>query len=204
MFSVTILTVINCTYQLTTLTRSCYNIFIGCTFELKYLLTMIHLKHINAITPQALQQLANDADIAKNVRDMFPHPYSIDDARQFISLVNDGVVKHVFVIFSDDTFVGLIGVIPQHDVHRRNGEIGYWLGKPYWGKGYATEAVKQLTNWAFNTLGLHRVYAGVFETNKASMRVLEKAGYKLEAVLKSTIIKNEVVMDEYLYSMLKE
>ena len=164
---------------------------------------MIQLKQIESITPEALQQLANDADIAKNLRDVFPHPYSLEDARQFISLVKDGIVKHVFVIFSDDTFVGLIGIIPQHDVHRFNGEIGYWLGKPFWGKGYATEAVKQATDFAFNTLGLHRVYAGIFETNKASMRVLDKAGYRLEAVFTSSIIKNGVLMDEYVYSILK-
>lgn len=85
-----------------------------------------------------------------------------------------------------------------------NADIGYWIGESYWGKGYGTEAVRLLVRYAFDELKLIRVYASVFESNRASMRVLEKSGFHLEVIIKSGIIKNDVVMDEYVYSILSD
>jgi ribosomal-protein-alanine N-acetyltransferase len=164
---------------------------------------MIRLVDIGKVSPQELQLLANDVEISKNLRDIFPHPYTLDDAKEFIRLNKEGIITNSFAIFSDDIFIGMGGIVSKNDIHRLNGEIGYWLGQKYWGKGYATEAVKLITDYAFEKLKLHRVYAGIFETNKASMKVLEKAGYKLEAVIKSSVVKNNVIMDEYLWSKLK-
>ncbi|WP_247237975.1 GNAT family N-acetyltransferase [Telluribacter sp. SYSU D00476] len=161
------------------------------------------MKDIRFVSEKALQELANDPDIAKNLRDVFPHPYTISHAREFLDLVERGVVKYVFALFHGEDFIGIGSITPQDDIYRNNGEIGYWLGRPYWGKGYGTTAVRLLTNYAFHELHLQRVYAGVFEGNKASMRVLEKAGYHLEAIIKSSITKGGQVIDEYLYSLIK-
>lgn len=155
------------------------------------------------ITAPKLQQLANDNDIAKNLRDVFPHPYTLDNAVEFLKLNEQGIIQHTFAILNADTFIGVGSIVPQKDVHRLNGEIGYWIGKPYWGKGFATQAVIQLTRYAFNELHLSRVYAGVFESNPASMRVLEKAGYTLEAVIHSSIVKAGTIQNEHLYSIRK-
>jgi ribosomal-protein-alanine N-acetyltransferase len=163
---------------------------------------MVLLKNFDAVSPGGLQQLANNASIAQNLRDVFPHPYTLDDARFFLSLVEQQKVRHTFAIYNEETFVGVGSIVPQDDIYRHSAEIGYWLGEPFWGKGYATEAVNLLTQYAFNELQLVRVYAGVFAGNVASMKVLEKADYRLEAVLQSSVIKHGKLLDQHLYSIL--
>jgi ribosomal-protein-alanine N-acetyltransferase len=163
---------------------------------------MVNLRNFNAVSPAALQQLANNPSIARNLRDVFPHPYTIADARFFLELVEHNKVGHVFAIYDRETFVGVGSIVPQADVYRHSAEIGYWLGEPFWNKGYATETVKLLTQYAFEQLNLVRVYAGVFAGNIASMKVLEKAGYQLEAVLQSSVTKYGKLLDQHLYSIL--
>jgi ribosomal-protein-alanine N-acetyltransferase len=164
---------------------------------------MLNLKPVQSIPLAELQKLANNNKIARNLKDVFPHPYTMQDAVDFLRLVEQNRLGHVFGIFDDETFTGIGSIVPKEDIYRINGETGYWIGEPFWGKGIATKAVKLLTVYAFQELGLARVYAGVFEHNTASMKVLEKAGYTLEAIIKSSIIKNGRIMDEYLYSILK-
>ncbi|WP_374165348.1 GNAT family N-acetyltransferase [Arcticibacter sp. MXS-1] len=163
---------------------------------------MVRLNSILSVDPESLQQLANNKNIAQNLMDVFPHPYTLDHARSFLERAAKGMAGHVFGIFDDATFVGVGSVIPKEDVYRLNAEIGYWLGEPYWGKGYGTEAVKLLTQYGFETLQLIRMYAGVFAGNTPSMRVLERAGFRQEAILRSAVIKNGKVLDQYLYSKL--
>lgn len=163
---------------------------------------MVTLKDIQVANTAEIQQLANNPLIAQNLKDVFPHPYGLANAEEFLNLAKQGVLGHVFGIFVNDTFIGVCRAVPQSDIYRNNAEIGYWIGEPYWGKGYATETVQLLTAFAFNELQVLRIFAGVFGSNKASMRVLEKAGYTLEAVLKSAIVKNGVILDEHLYGLL--
>lgn len=163
---------------------------------------MVTLRNFNAVLPDDLQKLADNPSIAQNLRDVFPHPYTIEDARFYLELVSQHKVGHTFAIYNDDTFVGIGSIVPQDDVYRHSAEIGYWLGEPFWNKGYATAAVKLLTQHAFDQLNLVRVYAGVFAGNTASMKVLEKAGYRLEAVLRSSVIKQGQLLDQHLYSIL--
>jgi ribosomal-protein-alanine N-acetyltransferase len=165
---------------------------------------MIFLKDPGLIPVTELQRLADNNAIAKNLRDVFPHPYSMDDAHQFITFARNGVFGHTFGIFDEQTFIGAGSIVPQHDIHKNNGEIGYWIGEEYWGRGFAGRAVELLTTYAFNELKLLRIFAGVFATNVASMKVLEKSGYTLEAVLKSSIVKNGEILDECIYSILKQ
>jgi RimJ/RimL family protein N-acetyltransferase len=100
--------------------------------------------------------------------------------------------------------VGAIGVRPGEDVNRLSAEIGYWLGEEYWNRGIVTEAVLAVTNYAFATLGLVRLYADVFEWNAASMRVLEKAGFQKEGVLRKSAMKDHQLVDQVVYAMVKE
>ena len=162
---------------------------------------MVNLKNIAKAKPEEIAALANNRAIAANLWDFFPYPYTLDDAISFQEMASRGLLGHVFGIFDKDPFVGVCSIIPKQDVYRINAEIGYWVGEPHWGKGYATDAIKQLVRFAFDELHLLRLYACVFEHNKASMRVLEKAGFEQEAVIKSSIIKNNKVCSECLYSL---
>ena len=165
---------------------------------------MIRLQNINLTTPEDIQQLANNHAIAVNLRDIFPHPYTVEDAVAFIDLAATGALRKVFGIYKDDTFVGCCSLIPGQDVYRINAEIGYWIGEPYWGKGYATEAVRLLIKFAFEELDLLRIYAKIYEYNIGSMKVLGKTGFEKEAIIKSSVIKEGQIVDEHLYSIRKK
>lgn len=165
---------------------------------------MIRLQDTTQTTPEEIQRLANNHAIAINLRDAFPYPYTIEDAATFLELAANGALGKVYGVYDGDIFVGCCSLIPQQDIYRLNAEIGYWIGEPYWGKGYATEVVKLLLNVAFEELNLSRVYAHIFEFNKGSMRVLEKAGFHKEAIIKSSIIKEGKIFDEHLYSIRKD
>lgn len=165
---------------------------------------MIQLRNVNTATPEEIQKLANNHAIAVNLRDAFPYPYTVEDAVTYLELAANGVLGHVFGIYDNDTFVGCCSLIPQNDVYRINAEIGYWIGEPYWGRGYATDAVRQCLKFAFEELNLLRVYANICEYNIGSMKVLEKVGFEKEAIIKSSIMKEGKIFDEYLYSIRKQ
>jgi len=151
----------------------------------------------------SLVRHANNRNIWLNVRDAFPFPYLPSDAKSWIRLAATDALNHVFAIDVDGFAVGAIGVRPGEDVHRLSAEIGYWLGEEYWNRGIATEAVKSVTQYAFDSLGMARVHAEVFEWNLASMRVLEKAGYAFEARLARSVIKDGRIIDVVSYVLLR-
>jgi RimJ/RimL family protein N-acetyltransferase len=99
--------------------------------------------------------------------------------------------------------VGSISLLFKHDVSRRSAEIGYWLGRAHWGRGIATAAVQSLAEYGFTQHDLARVYAVVFAHNDASGRVLEKAGFTLEARLRRAITKDGQTMDGLLYALVR-
>lgn len=96
--------------------------------------------------------------------------------------------------------VGGIGISPQNDIMRLNAELGYWLSEDFWGQGIMTKAIKEIVKLAFGTFEINRIFATPFETNFASHRVLEKAGFKLEARFEKIVIKNGVLLDELVYA----
>jgi [ribosomal protein S5]-alanine N-acetyltransferase len=145
---------------------------------------------------------ANNSKIAANVRDRFPHPYTESAGRQFIELFNEPDGPAAFAIEIGGLAVGGIGLHPQEDIHRFTAEMGYWLGEPYWGKGIVSEAARALSDWGFETLGLHRVFAQPFAKNQASIRVLEKAGFEREGLLRRNAVKAGEVLDTLLYARL--
>ncbi len=144
---------------------------------------------------------ANNFNIAKNLTDMFPHPYREEHGRAFIekTLAADPVT--IFAITVNDQIVGGIGLHPQHDIHRKNVELGYWLAEPFWGKGIMSRAVAQMIDFGFKNLDINRIFARPFGSNLASQRVLEKAGFRLEGRFEKTLIKNGVYEDELIYAV---
>ena len=92
----------------------------------------------------------------------------------------------------------------RSDIFRHSAEVGYWLGEAHWGNGYASEALRALTRYAFEELGLRRLSAGVFGHNPASARVLEKVGYRLEGIERNGVIKEGMLVDQHLYAILRD
>ncbi len=152
---------------------------------------------------EALARAANNRRIWRNLNDSFPHPYTLTDARQWLSLTAQEEPEQNFALASSTEAIGGIGLKLRGDVYRRSAEIGYWLGEPYWGRGIATAALRALTNFAFDQFDLVRIEAGVFEWNPASCRVLEKAGYVQEARLRKAVVKDGQVIDRFLYAKLR-
>lgn len=153
-------------------------------------------------TPQdapRLAQIANNHKIWLNLKDRFPHPYTDEAARFWVSAGAFEPHQHNFAIEEGGEVIGGIGLHGHDDVYRKVASVGYWLAEGHWGKGFAVEAVKGITAWGFETLGLQRIQAGVYEWNPPSGRVLEKAGYHLEAKLKRSAFKDGKVIDQFLY-----
>ncbi len=159
----------------------------------------IILRKLKDNDASSLAQLANNKKVWDNVRDILPHPYTLDDAVSFINLTKQENPPVSFAIEYDGAFCGMIGLGPQQDVYKKTAEIGYWLGEPFWNKGIVTRAVKLITEYGFNELGFIRIHTGVFEYNIASMNVLEKNGYIKDGIFKKSIFKNEKIWDEHRY-----
>ncbi len=149
----------------------------------------------------ALVRHADNPRVEENLRDRFPHPYTAADAREWLSVAMQQDPEANFAIAVGGELVGTIGLQVGSDVYRQSAEIGYWLGEDYWGRGIATGAVRAMTKWGFDNLGLLRIYALVFATNPASVRVLEKAGYTLEGRMRNAVVKRGRVMDQLLLAI---
>ena len=153
---------------------------------------------------ESLLRHANNRNIWLNLRDAFPHPYTKHDARSYIRSVRDRSPETTFAIAVDDEAVGSIGFVLRTDVERVSAEIGYWLAEPFWGRGITSEALAALTRYAIDTHRLTRIYALPFAWNLASCRVLEKAGYVLEARLRRSAIKDGQVTDQMQYAFIAQ
>ena len=152
---------------------------------------------------ESLVEYANNRNVWLGLRDLFPHPYTDKDGLAWLASVKQADPPSNFAIASADGVIGGIGVGLQTDIHRLSGELGYWLGEPFWGRGIASEAVKVFTAYAFATYDIIRIYAYVFSNNPASARVLEKAGYELEGCLRKAVFKDGKVLDMQVYARLK-
>jgi len=147
---------------------------------------------------------ANNRRIWINLRDAFPHPYTIHDAREFIRAIRSRSPETTFAITVGDEAVGSIGFVLHRDVERVSAEIGYWLAEPFWGRGITAEALAAVTTLAIQQHGLTRIYAVPFAWNAASCRVLEKAGYVLEARLRNSAVKDGKLTDQMQYAFIAE
>lgn len=153
---------------------------------------------------EGLARHANDADVARYLRDVFPHPYGLADAQFYLGLVTDPASPELtLAIEVGGEAAGSISLLFQADTSRRSAEIGYWLGRQFWGQGVATAAVRALSAYGLAQFDLVRLYATVYAPNLASARVLEKAGYELEGRMRQAITKREQVFDALLYAQVK-
>ena len=155
---------------------------------------------------QGLAYLLNNKNILNNLRDGMPFPYTVKDAQEFIQsmLSADKNSTFSFAVVADEKIVGSIGAFRQGNIHSKTAELGYYIGEHYWNNGFATSAVKQICRFIFDNTDIIRIYAEPFARNKASCRVLEKAGFVCEGTLKCNAIKNGVLEDMKMYAMIKK
>ena len=150
---------------------------------------------------EALVRHADNAAVARHLRDRFPHPYTMADARAFLSSLRaDEQGTRNLAIDVEGEAVGGIGFSRGDDIERYSAEIGYWLGERYWSRGIATEALLLVTEGLFERGNLLRLFAVPFADNTASVRVLEKAGYTREALLRWSAVKHGAPRDQLLYA----
>ncbi len=152
----------------------------------------------------SIARYAGNRAVWRNLRDAFPHPYTLADAEAFVASLAGQEPTRTFIIEVEQQAVGVIGLRPGEDVARRSMAIGYWLGEPYWGRGIASEVVQAVTAYAFGTFAVNRVQAGVFGWNPASARVLTKAGYSLEGTLRGAVTKDGQTTDRLVYAVVRE
>lgn len=163
--------------------------------------TGITLREFTHKDRDALVALANNLNIANNLRDGFPHPYTLENADKFIEDAQSWDPPRRFCIEKNGKYVGNIGLHPNSDIYRMNAEIGYFIGEPFWGQGIASQAVKMMVAYGFEHLNLHRIEAGVFSYNIASAKVLENAGFQFEGTAKESVFKNGKFGDELKYGI---
>jgi [ribosomal protein S5]-alanine N-acetyltransferase len=149
---------------------------------------------------EQLAQIANDKDVARYMADRFPHPYTEEDARFWISLHRECETLNNFAIEVNGVVAGGIGMDPLEGERRLGAQFGYWLGREYWGKGIATAACAAFTDYVLNERAFLRLEASVYAPNQASMRVLEKCGYTCEGIMRKAIVKHGEILDAHLYA----
>jgi RimJ/RimL family protein N-acetyltransferase len=149
-----------------------------------------------------LVPLIGAREVAANLARV-PYPYTEQDARNFIGSIKETLneARFAIVLGSDRRLIGGMG-LRIGSAHSR-AELGYWLGIPYWGRGYATEAARAVMQYGFQTLGLHRIWGSVFQGNEGSSKVLRKLGMKYEGCLRQHVLKWERFIDLEMYGILR-
>jgi ribosomal-protein-alanine N-acetyltransferase len=152
----------------------------------------------------SLVRHANNPRVAGNLRDAFPNPYTLPDARRWLGMVGDNREDIILAIEVNGEAAGGIGLHGLKDVYRYNCEIGYWLSEAHWGMGIMSDAVGVMVEYAFTQTRWLRLFASIYESNLPSMRVLEKNGFVREAVHRKAVVKGGELLDEHLYALLRE
>jgi RimJ/RimL family protein N-acetyltransferase len=148
----------------------------------------------------AVARHANDPGIGENIRDGFPSPYLLEHAEGFIAHVNGAERVTTFAVCVDGAAAGCLGFTFGDNVNRYSAEVGYWLGRAFWGRGIMSAALRAGSEAFFDAFEAHRIHAEPFAFNTASVRVLEKAGFEREGVMKRSAFKGGKLVDQWVYA----
>jgi [ribosomal protein S5]-alanine N-acetyltransferase len=152
----------------------------------------------------ALIRHANNRNVWRNLTDMFPHPYTREDAEAWIVMASiDSASTHRAIEFRGEA-VGGVGIIASEGIYSRTGQLGYWVGEAHWGRGIATAAARALVAQVLSEPDIVRLEAPVFAWNQASMRVLEKAGFIKEGIRRKSVFKDGQIIDSVMYALVRE
>jgi RimJ/RimL family protein N-acetyltransferase len=168
---------------------------------------LINLRQLRRSDSSSIQRYANNRRISKYVTHL-PYPYLLCDARKWINtshrLLRTGRGYHFGIEGKENgTILGCVG-LNNINLRDKNAEVGYWLGVPFWGKGYTSEAVKLIVGYSFQDLRLRRVYAIVHCSNLGSIRVLRRSGFRREGTFREACLMSGRWSDVYFYGLLKE
>lgn len=159
---------------------------------------MVVLREFNIEDGALLTGHLNNPNVTKYLTTSIPQPYTQEDAKWWINEGSKaGIVRAVEY---NGVLVGSVGANRRQFEHSKSAEVGYWIAESHWGKGIATKALQELSALVFQTTDIVRLQAHVFDGNSASGRVLEKAGYRLEGIMRKAVFKNGVLMDAFLYA----
>jgi [ribosomal protein S5]-alanine N-acetyltransferase len=152
---------------------------------------------------EALAKHVNNRKVWLALRDVFPHPYSVDDAREFLQKAMDAQPTTNFCVEVQGVAAGVIHIRMGQDLQRQTAILGCWLGEHFWGRGIVTEAVAAFADFCFENFPVRRIFAEVFANNPASARVLDKAGFVFEARPKNNVIKDDEILDSLVCARTK-
>jgi [ribosomal protein S5]-alanine N-acetyltransferase len=166
----------------------------------------LRLRPLSIGDAERIEELAGNYDVAKTTSTI-PHPYPKGSAKDFIRNVLEAANKGKLVIFAitlrgTHEIVGLINIHVNQANNR--GELGYWIGKPFWGSGYGTEAANAVLTIGFKKLKLNKIYAQAFTSNPGSWKIMEKIGLTYEGTLKQHIYRFGEYFDLAVYGMVRE
>lgn len=168
--------------------------------------TRLILRPVQEVDAPRIQELASAREVAATTL-RIPHPYPEDGGAEFVKMCLSldparGECPFAILPRGSDQLIGLCGLEPEFN--HRQAEMGYWIGVPYWGRGYATEAAAAMLRFAFLDLELHRVHAAYFSNNPASGRVMEKLGMRFEGIYREHILKYGEFLDLHVYAILRQ
>lgn len=152
-----------------------------------------------------LVEIMNNKLVQDTLRDGLPYPYTVQDANEYLEHMLSISGHHLlfWAVTLEDRAIGSISVQPQDNIHRLTGEIGYALAQPYWGQGIMSKAVREVTDIVFAATNLVRIFGMPFESNIASRRVLEHAGFEKEGLLRKNAVKNHTIRNMCLYAKVR-
>jgi len=153
---------------------------------------------------ESLVRHANNPNVSRHLREIFPYPYTADEATRWIMHASSKIPTTDFAIVVGGEAAGGIGFFQLGDVARRSVDIGYWLGEAHWAKGIMTDVLRAMSDHIFANFDVCRIQTIVFESNLTSIRVLEKAGYSYEGRQRRAVTKNGITMDALMYALVTE
>ncbi len=164
----------------------------------------LRLRPLTQDDAEALQKIGDNKNIWRWVRDRFPNPFTVQDAREYLDRLGSSELRFYRGIEFENELVGVIGLKRKEYINRYSAEMGYWIGQDYWNMGFATQAVMAMLSVAFDEWELMRVFAFTMEGNDASQRVLEKAEFTYEGVKRKAVYKDDKFHDELFFSILRD
>lgn len=163
------------------------------------------LRNFQITDAESLASAANDAMVSQYLREVFPFPYTLQDAEWYLDYCLQADPKREWIQAIDiaGRAVGSISASFPDDLRRQSAELGYWLAQPYWGKGIMTRAITEFCRAVFAASGVVRIYAEVFAENKGSQIVLERNGFRREGHHRKSLYKHGVYHDSYTYALIR-
>ncbi len=160
------------------------------------------LRNLTESDTFSLTKYANNYEIWLNLTDSFPHPYTVQDAENFIEFCKTQTDELNLCIDFEGECIGMIGIFFKKGIRQKTAELGYWLAQPFWGQGIMAKCVSGFVNYIFQNYDIIRIQASVLDWNKASARVLEKSGFKYEGKSEKAFFKDNKTADEHRFALI--